>query len=330
MSSLDRFTGPLLRSGLTWLGRRRLAQVDGSLSVPGLTAPVEIIRDRWGVPHIYATNERDVFFGQGFVHAQDRLWQMEINRRLATGRLSEMLGAVALGTDRASRTFGFDRLGRADWEFLPEDDRQVIQAYAAGVNAFLTSPPGRRGLPVEFTLLRHVPEPWQVEDTLAFSRVMIWQLSHAWYGEIVRAQLIAALGPERAAELEISDAAGNPCVLEDGIEVNRLAGGTLPSAGDPFLKRSMGSNSWAISPERSATGHAILCNDMHLPHTVPGIWHEVHLEGGDLRVAGVSVPALPPVLSGHNAHIAWGVTLAFTDCEDLFVEKFDPENPRRY
>lgn len=330
MSTLDRFTGRLARGGLTWLGRRRLAQVDGSLSLPGLAVPVEIIRDRWGVPHIYAANEPDVFFAQGFVHAQDRLWQMELNRRLATGRLSEMLGNLALDTDRATRTFGFDRLGRADWEVLPESDHRLILAYVAGVNAFLASPAGKRGLPVEFTLLRHTPEPWKVEDTLAFSRLMIWELSHAWYSEIVRGQLIAALGPERAAELEISDAPGNPCVLPAGIEVNRLSGGILSSAGDPFLKRSMGSNSWAISPARSATGRPILCNDMHLPLSVPGLWYEIHLEAGDLRVTGVSLPGLPAVLVGHNAAIAWGITLAFTDCEDLFVEAFDPGSPRRY
>ena len=119
MSSLDRLSGRLLRTGLTWLGRRRLPQVNGSFSLPGLMGSVEIIRDRWGVPHIYAAHELDAFFAQGFVHAQDRLWQMELNRRLARGQLSEMLGEVALDTDRACRTFGFDRLGRADWEILP-------------------------------------------------------------------------------------------------------------------------------------------------------------------------------------------------------------------
>ena len=330
MSPLDQLTGRLMRGGLTWLGRRRLAQASGSLSLAGLTGPVEIIRDRWGVPHIYAANEHDGFFAQGFVHAQDRLWQMEVNRRLAAGRLSEMLGGLALDTDRTARTFGFDRLGRADWKLLPEEDRQLIQAYGAGVNAFLSSPAGKRGRPIEFTLLRHTPEPWRHEDTLAFSRVMSWQLSHAWYSEIVRAQLIATVGPERAAELEITDAPGNPCVLPAGIEVNQLPGGMLPGAEDPFLKRQMGSNSWAVSGARSATGHPVLCNDMHLPLTVPDIWYEVHLEAGDLRVTGVSVPGLPGVLAGHNAHIAWGITLAFTDCEDLFAEKFDPDNPRRY
>lgn len=330
MSALDQLTGRVMRGGLTWLGRRRLAQVNGSLALPGLTAPVEIIRDRWGVPHIYAASEADAFFAHGFVHAQDRFWQMEVNRRLATGRLGELFGDLAIDTDRATRTFGFDRLGRADWELLPEEDRQIIRAYVAGVNAWLESPAGKRARPIEFTLLRHSPEPWQVEDTLAFSHVMGWQMSHAWYGEIVRAQLIAALGPERAAELEITDAPDNPAVLPAGIEVNPLPGALLAGPDDPFLKRRMGSNAWAVSGARSASGHAILCNDMHLQLTVPGIWYEAHLEAGALQVTGVSVPGLPGIIGGHNAHIAWGITLAYTDCEDLFVEQFDPANPRRY
>ncbi|MFZ1268402.1 MAG: penicillin acylase family protein, partial [Anaerolineae bacterium] len=150
MSPQRPFIGRVLAGGLTWLGRRRLAPINGTLSLPGLTAPVEIIRDRWGVPHIYAANDHDVFFAQGFVHAQDRLWQMELNRRLATGRLSEMLGDLALDTDRATRTFGFERLGRADWELLPAEDRQRIEAYCAGINAWLDSPAGKRCRPLEF------------------------------------------------------------------------------------------------------------------------------------------------------------------------------------
>lgn len=330
MSPQRPFIGRVMARGLSWLGRRRLVPINGMLSLPGLTAPVEIIRDRWGVPHIYAANDHDVFFAQGFTHAQDRLWQMELNRRLATGRLSEVLGDLALDTDRATRTFGFERLGRADWAILPADDRQRMEAYCTGINAWLDSPAGKRSRPLEFTLLRHRPQPWRVEDTLAFSRVMNWQMSHAWYGEVIRSQLIAAVGPERAAELEISDAADNPAVLPAGIEFNALAGAALAGAHDPFLKRRMGSNAWAISGSRSASGHPILCNDMHLQLTVPGIWHQVHLEAGDLRVTGVSVPGLPGVVAGHNDRIAWGITLAFTDCEDLFVEKFDPDQPRRY
>jgi penicillin G amidase len=323
--------GAVLRTGLTWLSRRRLPQIDGMLTVPGLSAPVEVIRDRWGVPHIYAADAHDLFFAQGFVHAQDRMWQMEVNRRMAEGRLSELFGEVALDTDRAARTFGFGRLGRADWAAVGEDVRAQLTAYADGVNAFLQSPSGRSGLPVEFTLLGHRPEPWQPEDSTAFARVMLWQLSHAWYGEIVRAQAIEAVGEERAAEWEVHYPERNPVTLPAGIEFNRLApDGSLQGARGPFLQRGQGSNAWVLSGGRTDTGQPILCNDMHLPLMLPALWYQVHLVGGPFEAAGASLPGLPLVLVGHNARIAWGATLAFTDCEDLFAERFDPNTPGRY
>ena len=328
MADINSILGPVLSAGLTWLGKGRLPQISGALTLPGLSSPVEVIRDRWGVPHIYAANAHDVFFAQGYVHAQDRLWQMELNRRTAAGRLSELFGAVALDTDRAVRTFGFYRLGQADWANADDDVRQVVTAYTHGVNAYLGDPSAK--MPVEFTLLGHRPEPWKPEDCLAFARVMVWQMSHAWYGEIVRAQLIEAVGEERAADLEIHYPHLSPLTLPSGIEFNRLdADGTLKGARGPFLNRGLGSNAWAVTGSKTTTGTPFLCNDMHLPLGLPSLWYLAHLVGGLYNVTGVSLPALPMVLVGHNARIAWGMTLAFTDCEDLFVEEFDSE-PRRY
>jgi penicillin amidase len=329
MSVLHDLLAPIARWIITFMSRRRLPPVEGTLALSGLDREVEIIRDRWGVPHIYAQSVHDLFFAQGFVHAQERLWQMELNRRTGQGRLSELFGELALDTDRAIRTFGFNRLGRADWEGMPEDGRQLITAYSDGVNALLADP--RFKPPVELSLVRHRPEPWTPEDTLAFSRVMIWQLSHAWYDEIVRARVAAAVGEERAAELEIHYPTANPDTLPGGNEFHRVepGGGLVPATG-PFLNRGIGSNVWAVAPWRSDSGHAYLCNDMHLALTMPGLWYEVHLDGGGVQVSGASLPGLPMVLVGHNARIAWGMTLAYTDCEDLFVEELDPENPRRY
>jgi penicillin amidase len=326
---MDAFIGPVLSCGLTWLSRKGLPKIDGSLDAAGLESPVEVIRDRWGVPHIYAANSHDLFFAQGFVHAQDRLFQMEMNRRTAQGLLSALFGSLALDTDRATRTFGFNRLGRIDWQNASPEVREVVLAYTQGVNAYLSS--SIKKMPVEFTLLNHHPKPWQAEDTMAFARVMMWQLSHAWYGEIIRAQLAQAVGEEHAAELEIDYPAGSPTVLPRGIEFNRLeADGLLHPGKGPFIKRSMGSNGWVVSGKKSATGKAFLCNDMHLALGQPGIWYDLHLQAGDYNVTGVSLPGLPGILVGHNANIAWGITLAFTDCEDLFVERFDPQNPSRY
>jgi penicillin amidase len=321
--------GPVLRAGVTLLGRRRLPKIEGTLTLPGLSASAEVIRDRWGVPHIYAANAHDLFFVQGFVHAQDRLWQMELNRRIGTGRLSELFGSVALDTDRATRTFGFHRLGKADWANADDSVRAVVLAYTEGINAFLRNPSTR--MPIEFTLLRHHPEPWNPEDSMAFSRVMMWQLSHAWYGEIIRAWLVEAVGGAHAAELEIHYPEHNPTTLPAGIEFSRLdRDGILRAARGPFLSQGMGSNAWVVSGRRTTTGKPFLCNDMHLPLSLPSLWYEIHLIGGELNVTGASLPGLPMVLVGHNARIAWGMTLAFTDCEDLFLEKFDPQTPQRY
>jgi len=329
MAATDAILGSVLRAALTWLGRKRLPQIDGTLRLPGLIDPVEVLRDRWGVPHLYARHAEDVFFAQGFVHAQDRLWQMELNRRTAAGRLSELFGPVALDTDRAVRTFGFRRLGEADWQAMEADLRAGFEAYTRGVNAYLEAPGAK--MPVEFTLLGHKPEPWQTLDSLAFSRVMIWQLSHAWYGEIIRSQVHQAVGEKAAAELEVRYPKDNPIILPQGIEFNRLAeDGRLQAARGPFLQRGLGSNSWVVAGERTTTGTPFLCNDMHLPISTPSLWYEVHLCAPELDVTGVSLPGVPLVMVGHNAHVAWGMTLAFSDCEDLFVEEFDPQDPQRY
>ena len=329
MSTMENIIAPVARSGLTWLSRRRLPQIEGTLNLAGIKETVEVIRDRWGIPHIYAQDVRDLFFVQGFVHAQDRLFQMEMNRRVAQGRLSELFGEIALDTDRTVRTFGFNRLGRADWSNADGELRDIFQAYTAGVNAYLHHP--IRKLPVEFTLLRHEPEEWIPEDSFAFSRVMIWQLSHAWYGELLRAQLTEAVGETHAAELEIQYPKSNPTTLPFGIEFNRLDSENLrQKIGGPFLNHGKGSNSWVVSADRSASGNPVLCNDMHLQLSIPGLWYLIHLCAGDYQVTGVSLPGLPFVMVGHNSKLAWGMTLAYTDSEDLFIEKFDPQQPNRY
>jgi penicillin G amidase len=329
MTLLTDLLAPLLRTGLTFLGRRRLPLIDGELQLPGLHGPVDVVRDRWGVPHIYAGDPVDAYFAQGVVHAQDRLWQMELNRRTASGRLSELFGEISLDTDRAVRTFGFRRLAEADWQACGAALRAALQAYADGVNAFLATRAAR--MPIEFTLLGYHPEPWSPVDSLAFSRVMIWQLSHAWYGEILRAKLIEAVGEQRAAAWEIHPPSGNPIILPQGIEFNRLGeDGRLTAGRGPFLHHSLGSNNWAVAGWKTDTGKPYLCNDMHLPLGLPSLWYEVHLIAQGMNVSGVSIPSLPLVLVGHNDRLAWGMTLAYTDCEDLYAEEFDPATPGRY
>ncbi|MBI2921672.1 MAG: penicillin acylase family protein [Planctomycetes bacterium] len=327
-TGLTNLLGRVLRRWLTGRSRARLPLISGTLALPGLSSPVEIFRDRWGIPHVYAASARDLLFAQGFVHAQDRFWQMELNRRTAAGRLSELFGPVALETDRLARTMGFRRTAGEDWKLLPDPARDAVQAYADGVNAWISDPSSRP--PVELFLLRQRPEPWTAADTLAFSRLMMWMLSHAWSAEVVRAELVQKAGEELAAELEIRYPDRNPIVLPQGIDFSAFGpDGSLAAVRGPFVGRGRGSNSWAVAGRLTATGKPFLCNDVHLQLSIPSIWYEAHLEGGGFRVTGGSIAGLPFVLAGHNARIAWGVTLAFTDAEDLFLEEFDPADRRR-
>jgi penicillin amidase len=310
------------------LDQSRLPSLDGTLDLPGLSGPVEVVRDRWGVPHIYSENRNDLFLAQGYVHAQDRLAQMELGRRFGLGRLSELFGPGALVADRASRVLGFARLASLDRQLVSPDMLDGMQSYCKGVNAFLNDAAFKA--PVELFLARWHPEPWTPHDCLAWARVMYWQLCRGWSNEVVRAMLVEAVGPEAAAELEIGPIPGEIPTLPDGIEVRKVDPSRLVPGSGLAAARGMGSNAWALSPERTTTGGAIVANDMHMPLMQPSFWYENHLVGGGLDVTGVSLPGIPLVLVGHNARIAWGMTLAHTDAEDTFVERFDPADPHRY
>jgi penicillin amidase len=316
-----------------WFVRRPWPQVDGTLAVRGLAAPVEVIRDRWGVPHIYAKSEHDLFFAQGYVHAQDRLWQMEMNRRVGNGELSAILGEAPIGIDVFMRNLGLRRAAERDWARLGPEPRAVLEAYAAGVNAYLAS--GR--LPIEFSLLRVAPRPWRPTDTLVWGKVMSWNLGENWSFELIRARLIAKLGERLTQELLPPYRAGAPVIVPPGVkryawlrdapldglqEITSFFGDRGPD---------WGSNNWVVHGSRTASGHAMLANDTHLSLSVPSIWYENGLHAGRFDVVGFSLPGVPMVLLGHNARIAWGVSDLIPDVQDFYVEKLDdPKNPRRY
>jgi penicillin amidase len=314
--------------------------LNGRIYLDGLTHKITIYRDKWGIPYISASSRHDLFFAQGFIHAQDRLWQLDMNRRVAKGQLSAVVGPAALDTDRLTRTLGFSRLARARWKQTTDRVRRDVSSYADGINAYLDR---EQKLPVEFALLRYQPEPWDALDSVAFAHLLTWSLSHGSAGELVRARLVDTLGANAAAELEPIYPERNPITLSQGIQFNRLeVDGMLNAASGPFITRGIegagkGSNAWAISSKHSDTGHAILCNDMHLPITTPSLWYYMHLRGescsangDDLHAAGVSLPGTPYILIGHNEDIAWGATLSFVDTEDLFVEEIDSINGNRY
>ena len=305
------FAGVLLKPALRWLSRRRLPQLDGELTLDGLHGNIQVFRDEWGVPHIYAEDEHDLFFAQGFVHAQDRLWQMEVNRRTASGRVSEYVGPQLLEIDRIARTLGFRRTAEQDFESLPDDIRQILEAYADGVNAVIDG--AGAGLPIEYTLLRRKPERWTVLDSLTYVRMLTWNMSYGWTNDLIQSRLIDALGPDAARDLMLDYPAHLPTIIgaprANPPPVSEIARDFAPGRG--------GSNAWAISPVKSATGNALLANDPHLPLRIPSVWYENHLVGGQYNVTGVSFPGLPAVVIGHNSNIAWGIALSLADVETL-------------
>jgi penicillin G amidase len=311
----------VVTSGLKLFAQSRQPQKSGRISMEGISGKVNIYRDTWGVPHIYAENMKDLMFAQGFVHAQDRFWQMEFNRRLVAGRLSEVLGKETLQIDRWMRILGLRRVANQEIPLLDGDTLDHFSAYSSGVNAFIA----QNHLPVEFALLQCEPEPWCVEDSLSWIKMMSWNLSSNWETELLRANLIKRLGTELAAELEPEDYSGWPYILP--LDFSRLGHSALEKADSsrlylgPAADEGIGSNNWVVSGSRTETGKPLLANDMHLHMSIPAIWYENHLAAGDFEVTGITFPGLPGVVSGHNRNIAWGFTNGFPDVQDLYMER---------
>ncbi len=320
-----------------WLVQRPAPKIDGKLTLPILDAPVEVLRDKHGVPHIYAQSQADLFRAQGFTHAQDRMWQMEQNRRLAHGTMAELFGEAALQIDRYSRIVGFGRAAQAELETLDPESLQLLTWYADGVNAYLTLRKGR--VAAEFNLLRRQPDPWTPLDTLAYSKMMAWSLSVNWEGELTRLQMLQEMDPTLAADLEPDYPADNPIILEagsgDAMRLQSTAGLLLVQYEE--LKQwigpqgaGLGSNSWAVAPARSLNGRPLLNNDPHLPVTMPSIWYENHLSCSNYEVSGVSFLGAPGVVIGHNQEVAWGLTNGFPDVQDLYIERAHPNDSTRF
>ena len=341
---------------------RSFPQTEGEIQVPGLDTPVEVYRDSYGVPHIYASSAHDLFFTQGYVHAQDRFWQMDFWRHIGSGRLSEMFGDSLLENDQILRTLGFARVAQVELESLDPTSMSILESYSAGVNAYLDQHQGA-DLSLEYLVLKMInadyqPEPWQPLHSMTWAKVMAWDLGGNMDDEIEKALLLGALTPEQVADLAPSYPKDKP-VIVPGFQANTNLAAEQDAAETQVEYLSnlslivkdklenldqvlgprgigIGSNSWAISGSRTATGMPLLANDPHLGAQIPAIWYEIGLhctqrgEACPYQVTGFSFAGVPGVVIGHNENIAWGFTNVGPDVQDLYIEKINPENPNQY
>lgn len=306
-----------------WL-RTSLPQVSGEIKLAGLTKPVTIFRDANAIPYIAAETQQDAYFALGFVHAQDRLWQMEFLRRMGAGRLAEVLGEKAVSTDRYIRTLGLPRIADAIYEKSSPDVRSILAAYTSGVNAWLSA--NENALPPEFVLFRYTPERWRPQDPLLWSRIMALRLGRNHGAERVRLRVSEALA-ENGLPATLIDNLWPRALPEEPTTVAALQGVEIPPLA---LPKDSGSNGWIVHGSRTDTGKPILANDPHLRFGAPVLWYLASIEAPGLRLTGATVPGVPFTILGHNGAIAWGMTNGGGDVEDLFIKTVDPDDPNRY
>jgi penicillin amidase len=314
---------------VAFLFYRAMPDYSGVARLPGLSGEVRVYRDAHGVPHIFAPSMNDAARAIGYVHASERLYQMEIQRRAGQGRLAEIAGPDLVGVDKFIRTLGFYRLATSSFAALSPEAQASYQAYADGVNAFLVSHKGQ--LPPEFLILGDDPEPWRPADSLVWGKLMSLQLSSNYNLEEARADLAQKMPPDMARLVFPAAPSGSPITTQP---VSHSVHSELPSARDQ-LGALIGidhgaSNEWVISGAHTQTGKPILANDPHLGLEAPILWYLARIVTPELSIKGATVPGAPGVLLGQNEHIAWGFTTADTDTQDLFVETVDPKDPARY
>ncbi|HKU95282.1 MAG TPA: penicillin acylase family protein [Vineibacter sp.] len=321
--------------GLYFHLRTSLPDYAGTVRIAGLQASIDIVRDRNAIPHIFAGSLEDAMFGLGYVHAQDRLWQMEMMRRAAAGRLSEVLPPALAGTgvvdiDRTMRALGVYRRAQDSLNALTPRTRKLLEAYSAGVNAHIATHKGSFG--PEFTLLQVTPEPWQPADSLVWGKLMALSLDGNWRAELFRARLMKKLGEARMLQMFPQlgdDRESTLSILGDALlqlPLDRLFGAT----DNALTRKREASNEWVLSGTHTSSGKPLLANDPHLGLGAPGIWYLARLVGPDFDIRGATSPGSPAVVLGHNGRIAWGFTTTNLDSQDLFVERIDPGDPGKY
>lgn len=340
--------------------RNSFPQVSGELEVDGLVSSVEILRDALGVPHIYASNQHDLFFAQGFTHAQDRFWQMDFWRHISGGRLSELFGESQVEADRFLRSLDFERIAQQELTLISPRSREILDSYAAGVNAYLETHSGS-AVSLEYGILPlqnsgYEIEPWEPVHSLMWAKVMAWDLGGNMREEIDRTVLGETLTPDQVSQLYPPMPEDKPVIVEDGqrtASAHRVAADVPDGVADVLLSTSenisavfaltgggfeeIGSNNWVVGGEMTESGLPLLSNDTHLAIQMPAIWYENGLhcleesaDGCDYNAVGFSFAGLPAVVIGHNGHHGWGVTNQAADTQDLYLERVNPDDPRQY
>jgi penicillin G amidase len=308
------------------LARRPLPKTRGRIEVAGLDGRVTVRRDRWGVPHVETTTREDLLFAEGFCHAQDRLWQMDFYRRVVSGRVAEMAGPEALKIDRLMLTLGIRHAAELEAATLDPAVLTTLEQFCAGVNAGAAVAPAP---PLEMQILR-LPRfaPWTPVDILSLGKLLAFGLSTNWERELVRADMVRELGPELAARLDPVYPRENPVVTQeiwsgDGVAIAGQIDAVRRALG--LATEASGSNNWAVSGARSATGGPLVAGDPHLPPSMPGIWYEIELRQGARFVRGASLPGMPGIYMGQGNDVAWTITNVMGDCQDLFIERLEGE-----
>lgn len=324
-----------LIAALAWYRGASQPQIDGRITLPGAHASIDIVRDAEGIPHIYAHSTDDAYFALGFVHAQDRLWQMEMNRRIAAGRMAEILGPNAVGTDRFLRSLGVRRNAEAILANLGPDTRAALDAYANGINAYLANRSGP--LPPEFLITgAPAPAPWQPADSIGWQTMMAWDLGANWTQELLRMRLSQRLSLQQINAFLPPYPGDAVTPTQDYTGLYRTLAGTtqqlaaVAKIAPPSYVEGMGSNNWVVSGALSDTGKPLLANDPHLGLSAPALWYLAHLSAPGLNVIGATLPGIPGVVLGHNDRIAWGFTNTASDVQDLYIERINPANPKQY
>jgi penicillin G amidase len=312
--------------------RAAVSVIQGTIKTPGLQKPVRVLRDKWGVAHIYAKNQHDLFFAQGYVVAQDRLFQMELWKRSGQGRLSEVLGPEGLGRDRYARLLRYRGDMQAEYESYSPDTKEILDAFTNGINAYIAQRL-KSGLPIEFQIAGFKPEPWKPENCL--NRMAAFAMTGNVFRELQHAEVVAALGAEKASGLFDFDPQVklDPAPEADlsGLSTRVLTGLVGSDTRIEFPRKALeGSNNWTIAGRLTKTGKPLLANDPHRVIAQPSLRYLVHLVAPGWNVIGAGEPGLPGVALGHNQQIAWGFTIFGLDQQDLYIEEVNPENPLQY